>query len=127
MQLIINEKNEQILHCQLEAQGAKSDLKVFAETELQINAKIKLKADLGYQGIDKWHTNSNLPHKKPKQGKLTKKQKRQNRKLRRKRVKVEHVIRRCKCFRIVKETYRNHRKHLHQVWLIICGLVNLAT
>jgi hypothetical protein len=115
------------LHCQLEPQGAKSDLKVFAETNLEIDPKIKLKADLGYQGIAKLHANSKLPHKKPKKGKLTKKQKQQNRKQRRKRVKVEHVIRRCKCFRIVKETYRNHRRHLHQVWLIVCGLVNLAT
>lgn len=100
---------------------------MLAETQLKIDSKIKLKADLGYQGIAKIHATSKLPYKKPKGGKLTKKQKRQNRKQRAKRVKVEHVIRRCKCFRIVKETYRNHRRHLHQVWLIICGIVNLAT
>jgi hypothetical protein len=70
-QLIINEKSEQILHCQLEAQGAKSDLKVFTETELQIDPNIKLKADLGYQGIAKIHAKSKLPHKKPKKVKLT--------------------------------------------------------
>jgi len=115
------------LHCQTELQGAKSDLKVFEETPVKVHPKIKLKADLGYQGIAKSHSHSKLPHKKPKEGKLTKKQKRQNRRLRRKRVKVEHVIRQCKCFRIVKETYRNHRKHIAQVWLIVCGLVNFST
>jgi hypothetical protein len=40
-------------------------------------------------------------------------------------VKIEHTNRRCKCFRIVKDTYRNHLNHISQVWLIVCGLVNL--
>ena len=40
-------------------------------------------------------------------------------------VKIEHTNRRCKCLRIVKETYRNHLNHIDQVWLIRCGLVNL--
>lgn len=106
-------------------EGRKSDLKIFEETALEIHPKIKLKADLGYLGIDKIHPNSSVPHKKPKNGSLTPKQKKQNKKFRRKRVKIEHVNRLCKCFRIVKETYRNHLKHISQIWLLVCGLVNL--
>jgi hypothetical protein len=25
----------------------------------------------------------------------------------------------------VKETYRNHLNHIGQVWIVVCGLVNL--
>ena len=80
---------------------------------------------MGYQGIDKIHPNSRVPHKKPKTGELTKKQKKQNKVFRKKREKIEHINRKCKCFRMVKETYRNKLKNIANVWLIICGLVNL--
>ena len=45
---------------------------------------------MGYQGIDKIHPNSRVPHKKPKTGELTKKQKKQHKVFRKKRVKIEH-------------------------------------
>ncbi len=80
---------------------------------------------MGYQGINNIHANSQVPHKKPKNGELTKKQKTQNKRFRKKRVKIEHINRKCKCFRMVKETYRNHLNHITQIWLIVCGLVNL--
>ena len=80
---------------------------------------------MGYQGIDKIHPNSKVPHKKPKNGKLTQKQKKGNNRFRKKRVKIEHVNRKYKCFRMVKETYRNRLNHIAQIWLIVCGLVNL--
>ena len=115
------------MHCEVELQGAKSDLRIFREAPLSIAGKIKVKADLGYQGIEKIHSNSKIPIKKPNKGELTKNQKKKNKRFRRKRVKVEHVIRRCKCWRIVKETYRNHRRHITQVWLLICGIVNFST
>jgi len=47
---------------------------------------------LGYVGIEKIHPNSKIPHKKPRNGKLTKKQIKQNKKFRKKRVKT---VRRC--------------------------------
>lgn len=124
-QLITNQKDNTILHCQVELEGRKSDLKVFKETDVKIHPKVKVKADLGYQGIDKIHANSKVPHKKPKNGELTKKQKNQNKRFRKKRVRIEHVNRKCKCFRMVKETFRNRLKNVAQVWLIVCGLVNL--
>jgi DDE superfamily endonuclease/Helix-turn-helix of DDE superfamily endonuclease len=111
-------------HCQVETIGRKADITVFKETELEIDEQIKLKADLGYQGIEKLHKNSQIPHKKPKEGSLTKAQKKANKKLRRKRVQVEHAIRLAKVWRIVKETYRNKLRKIKEVWLVICGLVN---
>ena len=123
IQLIVNQKNSAIHHCQVETEGRKSDFKIFQETNLKIHPKINIKRDLGYQGIDKIHPNSRVPHKKPKTGELTKKQ---NKVFRKKRVKIEHINRKCKCFRMVKETYRNKLKNIANVWLIICGLVNLS-
>jgi len=79
---------------------------------------------LGYQGIQKIHTKSKIPFKKPRKTTLPKNQRKYNTKLRQKRVKVEHVIRKCKLFRIVKEQYRNKQKNLQIVWSIICGIVN---
>lgn len=108
----------------MELEGRKSDIRIFRETPLEFHPKIKVKGDLGYLGIAKIHARSQVPHKKPKNGQLTKKQKRQNKAFRSKRVRIEHVNRTCKCFRIVKETYRNRLNHIGQIWLIVCGLVN---
>ena len=91
---------------------------------MEIDPKVKVKGDLGYVRIDKIHARSQVPQKKPNNGRLTKKQKRQNKAFRSKRVKIEHVNRLCKCFRIVKETYRNRLNHIQQIWLIVSGLVN---
>ena len=109
----------------MELAGRKSDIRIFQETPLEIHPKIKVKGDLGYVGIHKVHARSQIPHKRPKNGALTKEQKRQNKDFRSKRVRIEHVNRTCKCFRIVKETFRNHLNHIGQIWLIVCGLVNL--
>ena len=109
----------------MEREGRKSDIRIFQETPLKIHRKVKVKGDLGYVGIHKTHARSQIPHKKPINGALTKEQKRQNKAFRRKRIKIEHVNRLCKCFRIVKETYRNRLNHIEQIWLIVCGLVNL--
>ncbi|WP_369076528.1 transposase family protein [Hymenobacter nivis] len=72
------------------------------------------------------HARRQIPHKKPKDGERTKKQKRQNKAFRSKSVKIEHINRTCKCFRIVKETYRNRLNHIAQIWLIDYGPVNLS-
>lgn len=111
----------------MEKQGSKSDLKIFRESKVKISKKVKLKADLGYVGIEKTHLNSKVPIKKPKGGELGKNEKKKNKRFRRQRVKIEHTIRRCKIFRIVKERFRNCRDGLENIWLIVCGLVNLKS
>lgn len=73
VQLIINQRDNAILHCQLEKEGRKSDLRIFTETALEIHSKIKVKGDLGYKGINVIHANSKIPHKKPKNHELTQK------------------------------------------------------
>lgn len=109
----------------METKGAKADLRIFTESRLNIGKKVLLKGDLGYVGINKSHPNARVPFKKPKNQQLPKAQQKWNKKFRKKRVRVEHVIRRCKVFRIVKECYRNKRKNMQIIWSIICGIVNL--
>ena len=81
--------------------------------------------DSGYQGIDKIHINSWLPFKKSKKNPLNKEQRKDNKSLAELRIYVENVNRRCKIFRVAKETYRGKHKNYGKVWNVISGLVNL--
>ena len=95
------------------------------DSRLAIHSDIKKLADSGYQGIKKLYSNSHTPFKKPKKGELTQKQKQSNREFARKRIPIEHVNRRCKIFRITKETYRGKHKNYGKTWNLVAGLVNL--
>lgn len=81
-------------------------------------------ADSGYQGLSKLHEKSLTPRKKPRKTELTDEQKQSNRELARRRVVVEHVIRRLKIFRILAERYRNRRKRFSMRFNLIAGLYN---
>lgn len=89
-----------------------------------MNENKKLQVDSGYQGIEKMHLNSSLPKKKSKYKPLTKKDKRENLKLSKSRVAVEHVIGKIKIFRIMSERYRNRRKNHDLRMKLICGIYN---
>jgi len=65
-----------------------------------------------------------LPLKSRKTKPLTKKEKKQNLKLSKSRVMVEHVIGKIKVFRIMAERYRNRREKHSQRMKIICGIYN---
>ena len=81
--------------------------------------------DLGYQGWQKASNNVHLPHKKPKNGKLTDQQKQENKAHSQIRIAVEHQFSRLKKFRILGEVYRNFRKKHHLRFNIIAGIINL--
>ena len=85
------------------------------------------KADSGYQGIHKIKKNAEIPYKKPKGGELNPEQKKFNRELSKKRIKVENVIRDMKIFKVVSDTYRNRRKGHNVKVSIIAGIVNMKT
>jgi hypothetical protein len=121
---VVNQKNGEIVHCVVEMQGAKSDLRILKESKIQFGKKVCLKADLGYQGLSKVHFKSKIPFKRPRNSTLNEQEKAYNQKLRAKRVRVEHAIRRCKVFRIVKECFRNKQRKLQMIWSVVCGIVN---
>lgn len=83
--------------------------------------------DSGYQGLQQDHGNTQYPYKKSKNKPLNDEEKEYNRALSRFRVRVEHKIRELKTFRILKETYRNHRRGFGIAVNIVAGIVNLKS
>ena len=81
-------------------------------------------ADRGYQGFAKLYAGACTPRKKPRNQPLPKAEKQHNRALARLRVRVEHVIRRFKIFRIFSGRYRNRRKRFGLRLNLIAGLLN---
>ncbi len=124
VQIVICLKTLKIYSIRCE-KGHEHDFSLFKNSRLLINAAIKILADSGYQGINTIHKNSEVPYKATKKKPLTKIQKQFNLKLAKKRIVVENVIRRCKIFRIVKETFRGKHINYSKNWNLIAALVNL--
>lgn len=120
-QLIICEESEEIIATYF-GKAKTHDRKLFEKSGVKLTKSIEVKADSGYQGLQKEHGKVLLPKKKSKLRKLTKAEKRANRELARKRVKVENVIRRLKIFRILGERYRNRRRRLGLRFNLISGI-----
>ena len=80
--------------------------------------------DSGYQGQQKRQKNTQIPHKKPKNKKLTPQQKAENKALAKKRIIVENVIGKLKNFRIFKAKYRNRRRRFGLRMNLIAGIHN---
>lgn len=105
--------------------GRTHDFTLLKQCRLRIKKELKKYADSGYQGILKLYPNSLTPIKKPRNRALTKEERRYNRALAKIRIVIEHVNRRCKIFRIVKDTYRGKHKNYHKTWTVVAALVNL--
>ena len=105
--------------------GTVHDYKIFKESLYCIHPDLLILADSGYQGINKLHDNSWIPHKGTKKNPLTNEQKKENKQLSQLRIYVENVNRRCKIFRITKETYRGKHKNYGKTWNAVAGIVNL--
>ncbi len=88
--------------------------------------KVKLFSDLGYVGIKRLYPGviSMQPHKKPRGGKLTKKQKAQNRRISSKRVTVEHAIGRIKQYKWMRDPYDGTAEEFDREFQVTAGLAN---
>jgi len=82
-------------------------------------------ADSAYQGIKEYVRMAIIPHKGSKNRPLTKEQKEINTLISKVRVKVEHVIRDVKVFRICKDTYRGKGERGLDRVKIVAALSNL--
>jgi hypothetical protein len=102
--------------------GSVHDKMLFEKSGVKLVKNIELKADSGYPGLQKERDKVLIPKSKLHQ--LTKAERRANRELARKRVKVENVIRRLKIFRILGERYRNRRRRLGLRFNLISGIYN---
>ena len=122
-QLIICEESEEVIATYF-GKGKTHDYKLYEESRVRLSKAVGMKADSGYQGIQKKHAQVLLPKKNSKLKRLTKEEKQANRELSSKRIKVENVIRRLKIFRILGERYRNRRKRLGLRFNLISGIYN---
>ena len=122
-QLLVDVSSTKIL-ATAHAKGPKHDYALFKETAPSCRPDVWYVADSGYQGLASRHPQTCLPVKKPRGGELSAEAKQHNRALGRFRVKVEHVIRSLKIWRILKETYRNRRKRFSLRFNLIAALFN---
>lgn len=104
--------------------GRTHDFKLLKRSRLPFVSSQLCLADRGYQGFAKCHPGACTPTKKPHKQPLSKEEKQHNRALARLRVRVEHVIRRFKIFRIFSGRYRNRRKRFGLRLNLIAGLLN---
>jgi hypothetical protein len=100
------------------------DFKLLKRSRLPFVSSQICLADKGYQGFSKCHRAACLPTKKPRNQPLPEAEKQHNRALARLRVRVEHVIRRFKIFRIFSGRYRNRRRRFGLRLNLIAGLLN---
>jgi hypothetical protein len=99
---------------------------LMAETEnKKLPRKIKKVFDLGFYGIDSEYQNVVIPHKKPKGKELNEKQKDQNKKISRVRVRIENAFAGVKRLRIVYNVSRTRRSDfIDLTFLVSCGIWN---
>lgn len=122
-QLLVEFETGQII-CTAVDKGKTHDFKLLKRSRLPFICSQLCLADRGYQGFAKLHTGACTPTKKPRKQPLPAEEKQHNRALARLRVRVEHVIRRFKIFRIFSSRYRNRRKRFGLRLNLIAGLLN---
>lgn len=95
------------------------------QNEVCLAPNLCLMADSGYQGLEKDHAFTRIPHKKPRMKVLSPQQIAENRALAKQRILVEHVIRSLKIFRILSERYRNRRKRFGLRFNLLAAIYNM--
>ncbi len=113
-----------------QGRGPISELRLLKESGVQLLPEVWYLADSGYQGLQLLHQRATLPVKKPKNSQLSTEQRQANGRLARliRRIcpwiRIEHVIRSLKVFRILSGRYRNRRKRLALRFRLIAGIFN---
>lgn len=105
--------------------GSMHDLTLFRCSGVHLHPETVLIGDAGYQGVWREHGHSITLHKVTRARPLTPEERQENRALASTRLRVEHVIRRLKIFRVLKDVYRHRRRRFSlRVNLIaaVCGL-----
>ena len=104
--------------------GSQHDFQLFKQGYNAVAEQVCILADAGYQGLTALHSNSQTPAKESKLHPLSSVQKAANRKLSRKRILIENIIRKLKIFRILSERYRNRRKRFGLRFNLIAAIYN---
>lgn len=110
--------------CTFFGRGQQHDFNLFQASGVAIHPDTEGQFDKGYQGVQRLHSNSRIPIKKPKGSSLSPQDKAYNRALARERIVIEHVNRRLKIFKILAERYRNRRRRFGLRCNLIAALYN---
>ena len=105
-----------------QGKGSEHDFSIFKRSGIKLCEMLILLADSGFQGIANLHQASWIPIKKSKKHPLTKEDKSLNKALSRIRIRIEHVNRRLKRFRIFSCRYRNKRLRHGLRMSLLCGI-----
>ncbi len=117
-------KKPRIIHVSKTRPGSVHDFALHKQ-EPPIAKDTRAHGDSGYQGLDKIHTQTEIPYKASKNRPLDQEEKDYNSALSRVRVAVENIFAQIKTFKIMADRYRNKRKRYNLKFMIIAGLVNL--
>ncbi len=125
-QYMVNKEGKILHKSNHHKKGRQHDYSVYKDEHPITPPQVKNYFDLGYKGIETDFPNLKviLPVKKKRNVKLTKTEKRYNKRHRRQRVIVEHTICRIKKFGIMGNKYRNRLKRYDGISDIVSGLVN---
>lgn len=106
--------------------GRRHDFAVLKQSRCAhlLHEDTELLSDSGFQGVAKLHPKSRTPHKRCKGKALTLEQKGHNRALAKARILAEHVIRKLKVFRVLKEIYCHRRRRFGLRLNLIAALYN---
>jgi hypothetical protein len=113
-----------VLHVSESVPGSVHDFALLKRGD-EIPKDTRVYVEVGYQGIQDIHKESEYPYKRPKKGELRDEEKEYNTVLSRIRVKVENVLAKIKVFKIMVDRYRNKRERFNEKFRIIAGLVNM--
>lgn len=122
-QIIMDPDTGEII-CTFFGKGRRHDFALFKASGIQFHSETASLQDSGYQGIARYHANSFIPKKKPKDGELSDLEKAYNRELGSQRICIEHVNRRLKIFRILQQRYRNRRRRFGLRCNLIAAIYN---
>ncbi len=124
--MIANAKTTRIGYLSPTYAGKVHDKKIAEQEQISYPQKSSLYKDTGFQGYEPSKVETHQPKKKPRNGELTKSEKRSNKRISKVRVGVEHALSGTKRSRIVKDVLRNTKDQFSDLVMVIaCGLHNL--
>ena len=123
--MIVEQSSRRVL-CTAYGKGRRYDFKLLEQSRCAhlLHRDTEMLSDSGFQGVAKLHANSRTPFKRWRGKVLTPEQQIHNRALAKERILAEHVIRKLKVFRILKETYRHRRRRFGLRLNLISALYN---
>ena len=114
-------KGQDIIDVAVGARGPEADINLFRQQQPKFSEAQQFIGDKAYVAAPR----TTSPTKKPRGRELTLEQKEENKKISRRRIFIEHLIRRLKIYRIAADKFRLNPENYQTVILTICGLVRL--